>query len=472
MSMVNWSGAQKILASRLQNVQEVGNHRLNLFLLSISAASGGYHDVANQLWAQAQQAPLDSDALKYFDLQFPSNDPRQSMLIDLEKAWWDFNNWNQAATPTLTLERADEAIDWDYVVEATLEGNNAALEERYGQNFEDHPTEGVFLWNLLALAYLQAGDVRTYDEMVGTAPPLSAPNSVPAELSEAMERRNLTAGLTLLQQGQWLTNAALFVTEETVDPAICQPEENLTEAEWTEQMSNGFAVLELGQFLEAARVFQEVNFRTEASERLVLSRNALSLAFFKLGDYTQCEKVYEEFRNLLAQFPVNPTSVRASRYKDWLQTVDSVPEDGQPFFSPFDGSRSTWNEEAAEELDFWEEFNAIVGFLGDGNQTTALAKLQKVEVNLGPGLDTFQQYLTSVMFLAGFVMAGDHSEVQAITPQVTALEAQAIFPTDGLEDLGDTLRWAGFETLFARISGGPEARANPLNPWDDLAIST
>ena len=84
MSMANWSGAQKVLASRLEQVGQLGNQRLNLFLLSISAASGGYNDVANQLWSQAQQTPLEPDTLRYFDLQFAPNDPRQSMLIDLE----------------------------------------------------------------------------------------------------------------------------------------------------------------------------------------------------------------------------------------------------------------------------------------------------------------------------------------------------------------------------------------------------
>jgi tetratricopeptide (TPR) repeat protein len=469
MSVADWPAAQKLLAARLEQIQERGNHRLNLFLLSISAASGGYQDVANQLWSQAQQAPLEANAVRYFDLQLPSNDPRQSMLIDLERAWWDFNSWNQTGTLTLALERADQAIDWNYVVEATLDGGDAGLEERYGREFDNQPTEGIFLWNLLALAYLQAGNVRTYDEMVQTAPPPPPPNSVPADLVQALKNRNLDSALAVFQQGQWLTNAALFASADTVEPSS-EPEENLTEAEWTQHMIEGFAFIELGQYLQASRAFQEVNFRTDPSQRLVVSRNALALAFFKQGDYTQCERVYEEFRNLLAQFPVSPDSELAQEYKTWLESVDSAPEDSQPFFSPFDGTRSTWNEAPAEEIDFWEEFDVIVGLLGDSDHVKALAKLQKVEISLGAELDTFQSYLLSVMFLAGFVMAGDHGEVQEIAPQVASLEAAAVFPEDKLDELGDTLRWAGFETFYARITGGPQARLKPLNPWDDLAI--
>ena len=466
MSMANWSGAQKVLASRLEQVEQVGNQRLNLFLLSISAASGGYNDVANQLWSQAQQAPLEPDTFRYFDLQFAPNDPRQSMLIDLERAWWDFNNWNQPTAPTsLKMETSDDVVDWEFVIQATLEGDDGSLEERYGRYFDDHSPDGFFLWNLLALAYLQAGNVRTYEEMVQNAPlPSSA---VPPELQQALASRGLSTALQAFQSGQWLNNAALFAGEETEEAGYV-PDKLLTEAEWTSQMADAFASIELGQYLQAAREFQEINFRTQEPKRLLLSRNALSLAFFKQGDYTQCENVYEEFRNLLSQSPISPDSELALNYKRWLEAVDAVPEDGQPFFSPFGGNRSNWNTPSSEELDFWQEFESCVSLLGEKNHVAAVGKLQKIEVNLGPHLDPFQAYLTSVMFLAAFVMAGDHSEVQEMTPQVTALEAQAVFPADRIEEVSDMLRWAGFESLSRRLAGGAAARTTPLNPWEDL----
>ena len=469
MSMANWSGAQKVLASRLEQVGQLGNQRLNLFLLSISAASGGYNDVANQLWSQAQQAPLEADTLRYFDLQFASNDPRQSMLIDLERAWWDFNQWNQPSAPTsLKMETSDDVVDWEFVIQATLDGNDGSLEERYGRYFDDHSPNGFFLWNLLALAYLQAGNVRTYEEMVQNAP--LASSAVPAELQHALSSRGLSSALQAFQNGQWLNNAALFAGGETAEAAYV-PDRLLTEAEWASQMADAFASIELGQYLQAAREFQEINFRTQEPKRLLLSRNALSLAFFKQGDYTQCENVYEEFRNLLSQSPISPDSDLARDYKRWLEAVDAVPEDGQPFFSPFGGNRSNWNTSPSEAIDFWQEFESCISLLGEKNHVSAVGKLQRIEVNLGPHLDPLQAYLTSVMFLAAFVMAGDHSEVQEMTPQVTALEAQAVFPPDRTEEVSDMLRWAGFETLSRRLVGGASARTNPLNPWEDLILT-
>ena len=469
--MANWVEAQKVLASRLEQAQQLGQHRLNLFLLSISAASGGYGDVANQLWSQAQGTPLDGEALRYFDLQFAPNDPRQSMLIDLERAWWDFNQWNQSSAPaSLKMETSDDSVDWEYVVQATLDGDDASLEERYGRSFDDNSQDGFFLWNLLALSYLQAGNVRTYEEMVQNAPLPPSPNSVSPELKQALVSRNLHSACEAFQAGKWLNAAALCVGEETEAEAFV-PDQILNETEWAARMADAFASLELGQFLQAAREFQEINFRTQDPKRLLLSRNALSLAFFKQGDYTQCENVYEEFRNLLSQTPIDPNSELAQGYKRWLEAVDAVPEDGQPFFSPFGGTRSTWNAGTAEALDFWKEFDASVSLLGERNHAAAVGKLQRIEVNLGPQLDPLESYLTSVMFLAAFVMAGDHSEVHEMTPQVMALEQQAVFAEDKTEEVADQLRWAGFEALSNRLTGGAAARSVPLNPWEDLVLA-
>jgi tetratricopeptide (TPR) repeat protein len=304
--------------------------------------------------------------------------------------------------------------------------------------------------------------------MVQNAPPPS--NGVPPELQQALTARRLSAALEAFQSGQWLDNAALFADEDT-EAATYVPDKLLTEEEWAHQMADAFASIELGQYLQAAREFQEINFRTQEPKRLLLSRNALSLAFFKQGDYTQCEKVYEEFRNLLTQSPISPDSELARDYRRWLEAVDALPEDAQPFFSPFGGNRSTWNASSIEQIDFWQEFESCVSFLGERDHVSAVGKLQRIEVNLGPQLDPLQAYLTSVLFLASFVMAGDHSEVQEMTPQVSALEAQAVFPPERIEEVSDMLRWAGFESLSRRLAGGAAARTSPLNPWEDLIPS-
>jgi len=471
MSMANWVQAQKLLAARLEKAGDLGNQRLNLFLLSISAASGGYPEVANRLWAQAQSAPLDFDPVRYLDLQLSPGDPRQSMLIDLEKAWWDFNNWSGSGNGlSLQLERAENAVDWGFVVEATLAGRDADLEARYGRDFDNNAPHSFYLWNLMALAYLQAGDVRTYGEMVQNSPLPPAPNAVPVELCEALQRHHLLAALTVFQKGEWVNNAALFASEETPQ-ATYQTEEVLEEGEWSQQMQEAFTLLGEGLFLRAAREFQEINYRTHDPQRLLLTRNALALTFFKQGDYTQCESVFLEFSDLLNRNPLAPDSPLALDYRAWLQQVECLPEDGGAFFSPFAGNRSQWNPAEPQDLDFWPEFEACVSLLGCGDYATALHKIQRVETGLGPALDSFQSYLTSVLFLSAFVMAGDHNEVQALTSQAIAQEAVADFSSDNLEDIADMLRWAGFEALHHRLLGGPQARSQPLNPWTDLVVA-
>lgn len=472
MSVSDWANSQKLLAKRLELADEIGQKRLNLFLLSVAAASGGYHDVGNHLWAQAQTATLDSSTVRYFDLGMAPNDPRQSMLLDLERAWWDFNGWNNGSSgvKSLSLEmETEDEIRWDYVVEATLAGDDSGLEGSYGRGFNETTPHGFFLWNFMALAYLQAGNVRSYDEMVSNAPPPPSANSVPPDLESVLLARNLDSALGVLQSGRWLTNAALFATEDTAAPTH-NVGPALTVDEWEQSMSDGFAMLDLGRFLDAGRAFQEINFRSPDPERTLLSRNALALSFFKLGDYTQCEKVYEEFRYLLEETPVEPSSKLAGTYRCWLDSVQALPQDGGSFFSPFGGNRSDWNTAQAEEVDFWHEFNECVNDLGEGNHPRAVGRLQRLEMHASAEMDSFQRYLTAMLFLASFVMAGDHSEVQAAAEQVVMLEAQTDFRHDKLEEVADSLRWAGLERLYARLVGGTQARSVALNPWDDLAV--
>lgn len=466
MSVSNWAGSQKILARRLETAQECVNRRLNLFLLSVAAASGGYEEVANQLWSQAQKAEIHENAQRYFDLQLPPNDPRQSILLDLERAWWDFNGWNQAAS-SLQMETA-LSIDWDFVVEAALEGGCARIEERYARCFDDDPLEGALLWNLLALAYLEAGDLRTYDEMAQNSIPFPASFAVPPLLREALQKRKLLPAVELWQEGRWLTNLALRDSPEEFEDSL----ESLSSEQWNSQMKNGFFLLDLGRFLEAAREFQKINSLTSQRQMLALGLNALSLTFFKLGDYTQCERVYQEFQNMLGAFPLEPSSQLALDYLSWLKSVDAAPPDGQAFFSPF-GTRSSWNEADSLEaapVDFWRESELILNHLADADHVKARVALQKLELRQGPSLDSFQRYLLALLFMIGSVMAGDYGEVQELAEEFQRLEAEADFASPHLENVADSLRWAGFEKLHQRLAGGSQARALPLNPWEDLSI--
>lgn len=469
MSEANWPEAQKVLANRLQHASDLPNLRLNLFLLAVSAASSGHQDTANHLWAQAQQAPLDETVSRYLDLdlELTYNDPRQQMLLDLEKAWWSFNGWNKPQPLALvTEEEPTDSIDWVEVLECTLQGRSGELETKYRRAFEEVNAETSILWNFLALAYLQSGNVRNYEEMVSNSPPTPSPDSVPVDLALALENDGLHAALETLDKGHWLTNEVLF-QGQSAETAIMETTDAVDEAEWLEQMENGFALVDLNQLLDACRVFQLMASRAEERDRQLLSLNALSLAFFKLGDYTQAETVYSEFQNILSQFPVDPGSELALRYQGWLESV-SASQEGSIFFSPF-GTKSDWTggETLHSEVDFWTALGEVLNLLSGSDFNGAKRALQSIEGGLSE--DQFnEKYLVCLGFLTSAVMAGDHFAVQEFEVEVDNLRHHVHLQGEELDIAVDTFRWAGFEIVAERLKGQGNGKPSSISPWQDL----
>lgn len=465
MAEANWPEAQSVLATRLQNVDLLGNRRLNLFLLSVAAASGGHHEAGNQLWTQAQQAPITEDTSRYLDLQLTYNDPRQQMLLDLEKAWWNFNGWNKS----LDLVTADEPsiqIDWNEVVHSTLQGHCRELETKYGRLFEETNSETTILWNFLALSYLQSGNVRTYEDMVSNSPPNVQPESVPNDLALILENEGLHSALDSLEKGHWLTNEVLF-QGESAETAIIEAAYEVEEQEWIEQMQNGFCFIDLNQLLEASRVFQLMASRTDALAHRLLSLNALAFSFFKLGDYSQAETVYFEFKNLLDANPIDPGSDLAQKYRSWLASVDAAPEDGSTFFSPF-GTKSDWNDTDVlqDEVDFWNTFGEALNLVGSSDFHAVKRHLQTLEGSLQQD-QTNERYLVSLGFLITAVTEGDHFGVQEFEVEVENLRHHATFSGDELDSAKDSFRWAGFEILADKIQGD-SGKPSSINPWQDV----
>lgn len=469
MSEANWPEAQKILANRLQHASELPNLRLNLFLLAVAAASGGHSDAANHLWTQAQQAPLNESTSRYLDLdlELTYNDPRQQMLLDLEKAWWNFNGWNKPQPLALVTEdEPADTIDWVEVLECTLQGKSGDLETKYRRAFEEVNAETSILWNFLALAYLQSGNVRNYEEMVGNSPPSPPPDSVPLDLALALENDGLHAALETLEKGHWLTNEVLF-QGQSAETAIIETTDAVEETEWLEQMEHGFALIDLNQLLDACRAFQLMASRSEERDRQLLSLNALCLAFFKLGDYTQAETVYSEFQNILTQFPVDPNSDLALRYRGWLESVGADQEDSL-FFSPF-GTKSDWTggEALHQEVDFWTALSDVLNQLASSDFNAAKRGLQSLEASLTQEQDN-EKYLVALGFLISAVLAGDHFAVQEFEVEVDNLRHSVLFQGDDLNNAVDTFRWAGFEIAAQRIQGEGNGRPSAVNPWQDL----
>lgn len=463
MAESNWPASHTVLAERLGQAGALGNLRLNLFLLSVAAASDGHQQSANDLWTRAQNAPLDSNTTRYLDLQLGPQDPRHSVLIDLERAWWDFNNWNQTTTPVLAMEM-DDGVDWDFVLKSTLAGEYYELESRYSQNLQQQDEESPYLWNLFALAYLQAGDVRTHNEMYGNKPPL--PNRVPEELKRTLNAQNLGAAIQSFEAGQWLTQDGLMGSGAT----LSFERETLDLAAWREQMQNGFALIDLGQFEAATRVFETLIGATEDRRLSVLALNALALGFFKLGDYTQTESILAEFHNLAADFPVAPDSDLGRLFAGWLTSVDAAPESGL-FFRPFK-SRPAWTQDHSEEalLDFEELLTSCVNHLGDGETGQVSRQLQHLETSQTQ-LEPNQQYLVSLLYLLTAVSQADHMAVQDFETELESKRLQTSFTEDRLMELSDTFKWAGFEHLGKRLQQSEQGCPPRLDPWTDLARS-
>lgn len=464
MAESRWVEAQQILADRLRNNPEADQKRLNYFLLSITSASSGRGDLGDRLWAKAQSCALGSLTARYLDLQLAPNDPRQSVLIDLERAWWNFNQWNSVA-PSSSPSSDSLSIEWESVLSDAQAGLSADIESKYGRCFDDQTCQTAILWNLLALAYLEAGNVRTYNEMLSNRP--SPPKSIPPTLKSLLEEKGLTLVQEALEQGQWIQTGDLTPPSESFDTS--QPQ-GLSEQQWAEQMENGFALLDLNQYLEAGRAFQSTS-QIQDRDRQLLGLNALALSFFKLGDYTQSETVYQEFKMLLDQQPIDESTDLVQRYKRWLESVDSLPEDGQSFFKPF-GTKADWSsgQQADSEVDLWKSLSECLKLCIQNQHSEAKRDLQILEKQLGETAGYEEKYLVALCFLVSAVLAGDHFEVQEFEMELSSLRSQLQFSSEQLQEAADIFQWSGLEKLAAHFSTAAEGRPQPLNPWQDVVI--
>ena len=302
--------------------------------------------------------------------------------------------------------------------------------------------------------------------MVSNSPPTPSPGSVPVDLALALENDGLHAALESLDKGHWLTNEVLF-QGQSLETAVMETTDSVKEAEWLDQMENGFALIDLNQLLDACRVFQLMASRSDERNRQLLSLNALVLAFFKLGDYTQAETVYSEFQNIQSQFPADPNSALVRRYQGWLESVGATQENSI-FFSPF-GTKSDWTggEALHEEVDFWTAFGEVMNDLSGSDINSAKRRLQSLEASLSDQ-HCNEKYLVCLGFLASAVLAGDHFGVQEFEAEVDNLRHHVHFQGEDLDTVVDTIRWAGFELLAERVKGQGSGRPSAINPWQDL----
>ena len=269
-----------------------------------------------------------------------------------------------------------------------------------------------------------------------------------------------------LTSGRWLTNDTLYQAESL----NLDTNDSLSQSEWIAEMENGFALLDLSQPTQASRSFQSTVVRSGDRSFQILSLNALSLSFFKLGDYSQAENVYHEFKTMQEQTPVDPSSEIARRYRLWLESVEAAPADGLPFFSPFGGT-SDWSgpEQQEPELDFWQALTNCLSFLSTEQYIAAKRELQTLELRVSP-TETSQRYLIALAFLCVAVLSGDHFEVQEFEMELNSLSSQTQFQGDELQQAMDAFRWAGFESLAQRFQEGIDGRPGAIDSWKDITL--
>lgn len=199
-----WTDARQHLSHRLENIRQLGAERLNLFLLAAIALLEGNQEIGLQLRAKAESTPCGLGEPRY--LTRATQGPVSDILRTIESKWWSFNQWTESETTS--VKQPLEAVDWEHVVEATLQGNPKALEGRWASQLNQHNSEKRFLSNFFALAYLLASDSSTYEDIKQQAM-MQTSLTPPSSLVQALTSRGLEKAAELLLSGQWITSLAL-----------------------------------------------------------------------------------------------------------------------------------------------------------------------------------------------------------------------------------------------------------------------
>lgn len=218
----DWSQAREVLAQRLDETSSLGRRRLNLYLLSVVASAAGHQETGDKLAQLARSTPLELSEPRYLGT---SDD---ELHRQLELGWWAFNGWNvELSAVSSTIEETEGELPWGDILDAVVEGRAGELERRWSSVLEGDRPERAALWNLVALAYLEKGDLRTYEEMREQCP---SPTVAAAPLVALLESAGLQLAARAVSQGDWVTSEMLQVDEAGFEEGLetgSQPEQGL-----------------------------------------------------------------------------------------------------------------------------------------------------------------------------------------------------------------------------------------------------
>jgi hypothetical protein len=457
----DWATAQSLLGERLEDSFRLGRRRLNLFLLSVVAARSGLANISEQLAQDARQVPLEMGEPRYLG---HSDDP---VRRELENQWWSFNGWLALAEePVLPIGSAgEEELNWASVLDGAVEGRAGEMERRWSRFLEGAGPERPILWNLLALSYLESGDLRTYEEMRDEAAP-EAPREVPTELAALLEQAGLRGALSDLRQGRWLTAESLHDTLSA--GALERSAEELVESAWENEMAESFLLLSVGRAAEAARKLGSLSLQGSPWHR-AYALNALALALFSCGEYAGAEEALAEGHREAAQAPPGGGPELARCFAEWLDSVGVQPVPGSPFCDPFRQSTPGWGEPegtspSEDSGAFWPLFEEALEGMRGGNLSACHQTLRRL-LSEPSGKECTRAFLTSLLFAGVALLEGDHMEAQDSIDEASRLLSAGGFQSGQLVEAQGRLAAAGAMTLASKME--LEALSS-LDPWRDF----
>lgn len=453
-----WSQAREILGDRLGSTRQLGARRLNLFLLSVAAASAGQQDVAETLLQQAHQTAKELGEPRHLGTKADGPEARERLRL-LQLGWWDFNGWpvteSEEPSPTENAE-----LCWESVVEGALNGHGQELDQRYTKRLAAPADSSTrYLWNFVALGYLEAGDLRTYEEMTKSAP-AHVLDSLPKDLQEALWSRQLGHLVGLLEDGQWLTANHLQLAESP-GTAHRAP---IADHNWEAEMEAAFEVLAQGDHEAAARMFGSLTRQTLNSAQEAFALNGLALCLFRGGDYSSAEQTMVEFRTVSHGAEVPPGL--AARYRIWLNSVEEETVADSAFCDPFSqGSESVPSEVSKSEgPSFWESYKKAVEELSQGHHNGCKKSLRGVLSS--PVLeDRTLNFLTTMLWAGCSLLEGDHMAAQESLNTLSELFAEGPLDDSLLKRGGELFAEVGATTIHQKLT---DPAAGGLDLWTDF----
>ncbi len=453
----DWAAAQSILTRRLDETRHLGCRRATLFLLAFVARESGHGEVSNHLLEESRRTPADLAEPRILSEANPL----------LQNEWLAFNHWSpKESEPSFDVEPTLAEIDWATLLDSVLEGRSAEFERRWsGHLIGDSPDRHV-LWNLLALAYLENGDLRTYEEMYSQRQIAPQSYEPPAVLLALLEQASLDQVLHHLVAGLWLTTS-LFVPSQTPSSV---PATNGEILEWRGSMETGFSLLAVGRAFEAAQQFGLLISQPLTNIHRCYTVNALALALFQSGEYAGAEEALRDLRNFEQTFDPAADPKLQEVFESWLHSAGAASENNSPFHNPFgsappcEPSAPLVGEPTGQK--FSEAMASVIGHLQTQDLPSALRILRGLLTKNDTSSVT-ERFVVALFFAGTALLDGDHINAQEGIEDASRILEGGRLEDATLSQVQTLLRANGAKTLAEKFE---LSQMHTVDPWRDFPL--